>query len=63
MKIFLMVLLAIDMLAVIVVMLVGAIGLVDANRSGQTSNKLMRLRVGLQAVAVGLVVLLFMTGR
>ncbi|HQT38531.1 MAG TPA: HIG1 domain-containing protein [Acidocella sp.] len=63
MKIFLMVLLAIDMLAVIVVMLVGAIGLVDANRSGRTSNMLMRLRVGLQAVAIGLVVLLMMTGR
>ncbi len=63
MKIFLMVLLAIDMLAVIVVMLVGAIGLVDANRSGLTSNMLMRLRVGLQAVAIGLVVLLMMTGR
>ncbi|MDR3522067.1 MAG: HIG1 domain-containing protein [Acidocella sp.] len=63
MKTFLMVLLAIDMLAVVIVMLVGAIGLVDANRSGKTSNRLMRLRVALQAVAIGLVVLLLMTGR
>jgi hypothetical protein len=63
MKIFLMVLLGIDMAAVVVVMLVGAIGVADANRSPQTSNKLMRWRVVLQAVAIGLVVLLFMTGR
>jgi len=63
MKIFLMVLLGIDMLAVVAVMLAGAIGIADASRSPQTSNKLMRARVALQAVAVGLVVLLFMTGR
>jgi hypothetical protein len=63
MKMFLMILLGIDMVAVVVVMLVGAIGVADANRSPQTSNKLMRARVALQAVAIGLVVLLFMTGR
>lgn len=63
MKTFLMVLLGIDMVAVVGVMLAGAIGIVDAKRSGQTSNRLMRWRVTLQAVAVGLVVLLMMMGR
>jgi hypothetical protein len=63
MKIFLMVLLGIDLAAVVVVMLIGAIGMADAGRSPQTSNKLMRLRVGLQGVGVALVVLLMLTGR
>ncbi len=52
-----------DMLAVVVVMLIGAIGMVDANRDPRTSNKLMRLRVILQGVAVALVVLLMATGK
>jgi hypothetical protein len=63
MKTLLMILLGIDMIAVVVVMLFGTIGLADANRSGQTSNKLMRWRVILQGVGIGLVVLLMLTGR
>jgi hypothetical protein len=63
MRMILTILLAIDMVAVVAVMLVGAIGMVDANRSGQTSNKLMRWRVVLQGVAIGLVVLLMLTGK
>ena len=62
MRDFIIVLLAADMLAVVVVMLVGAIGMVDANRDPRTSNKLMRLRVILQGVAIALVVLLMATG-
>ena len=63
MRIFLTVLLAVDMAAVVGVMLVGAIGMVNANRDPRTSNRLMRWRVMLQAVAIGLVVLLMLTGR
>jgi hypothetical protein len=63
MKIFLMVLLAIDMLAVVVVMLIGAVGMANLSRNPQTSNRLMRARVGLQGVAIGLVVLLVLAGR
>lgn len=63
MKLFLMILLGIDMIAVVAVMLVGAVGMANLSRNPQTSNRLMRARVILQAVAVGLVVLLMMTGR
>lgn len=63
MKIFLLVLLGVDMVAVVAVMLVGAVGMANLSRNPQTSNRLMRARVVLQAVAVGLVVLLMMTGR
>jgi hypothetical protein len=63
MKIFLMVLLGIDMLAVVVVMLVGALGMANPGRDPRTSNKLMRWRVILQGVAIGLVVILMATGR
>jgi hypothetical protein len=63
MKIFLMVLLGIDMLAVVVVMLVGAVGMANLSRDPRVSNRLMRWRVILQGVAVGLVVLLMMMGR
>ena len=63
MKLFIMILLAIDMAAVVVVMLVGAVGMVNVNRDPQTSNKLMRWRVVLQAVAIGLVVILMAMGR
>jgi hypothetical protein len=62
MKIFLMILLGIDMVAVLGVMLTGAIGIVDKDRSPQTSNKLMRWRVILQGVGIGLVVLLMLSG-
>jgi len=63
MKIFLMILLAIDMVAVVVVMLVGAVGIANLSRDPKVSNRLMRARVGLQGIAVGLVVLLMLTGR
>ncbi len=63
MRIFLTVLLLVDMAAVVVVMLVGAIGIVNINRDPKTSNRLMRWRVMLQAVAIGLVGLLMLTGR
>ncbi len=62
MKLFLMVLLGIDFVAVVGVMLVGALGMASANRTPQTSNMLMRWRVGLQGVAVLLVVLLMLVG-
>jgi hypothetical protein len=61
MRDFIIALLAVDMLAVVVVMLIGAIGMVDANRDPRTSNKLMRLRVILQGVAIALVVVLMAT--
>jgi hypothetical protein len=58
MKIFLMILLGIDMVAVIAVMLVGAVGMANLSRNPRTSNKLMRARVVLQAIAIGIVVIL-----
>jgi hypothetical protein len=62
MKILLMILLGADLIAVVAVMLFGAIGMANANRSPQMSNKLMRWRVGLQGFGVLLVVLLMLTG-
>jgi hypothetical protein len=56
-----MVLLAVDMVAVVAVMLAGAIGLATQDRDPRTSNRLMRWRVMLQAVAVGLVLALMLT--
>ena len=58
MKLFITVLLLADMLAVVIVMLAGALGMANPNRDPRTSNKLMRWRVTLQAIAVGLVILL-----
>jgi hypothetical protein len=58
MKIFLMILLGIVMIAVVVVMLIGAVGMANLSRDPRTSNKLMRARVVLQAIAIGIVVLL-----
>jgi hypothetical protein len=63
MKLFLMILLGIDMLAVVAVMLVGAVGMANLSRNPRTSNRLMRARVGLQGVAIGLVLLLMLLGR
>ncbi len=63
MKVFLMILLGIDMVAVVVVMLVGAVGMANLSRDPRTSNKLMRARVALQGVAIGLVVLLMLSSR
>jgi hypothetical protein len=62
MKFLLVILLCIDMLAVVIVMLLGAVGMANLSRSPQTSNMLMRWRVGLQGAAVLLVVLLMLTG-
>jgi hypothetical protein len=56
-----MALLAADMLAVVVVMLVGALGMANPNRDPKTSNKLMRWRVVLQAIAIALVITLVAT--
>lgn len=63
MRIFLMILLAIDMTAVVIVMLVGAVGMANISRDPRTSNKLMRWRVILQGVAIGIVALLMTMGR
>lgn len=63
MRTILFILLAIDMVAVVVVMLIGAIGMANVNRSPRTSNRLMRLRVILQGVAIALAVTLMLTGR
>ncbi len=63
MRMFLIVLLAVDMAAVLGVVLVGALGMVNANRDPRTSNKLMRWRVILQGVAIGIVVILMATGK
>jgi hypothetical protein len=63
MKIFLMILLGIDMIAVVVVLLIGAVGMANLSRDPRTSNKLMRARVALQGVAIALVVLLMLTSR
>jgi hypothetical protein len=63
MRTILFILLAIDMVAVVVVMLIGAIGMANVNRSPRTSNRLMRLRVILQGIAIALAVTLMLTGR
>jgi hypothetical protein len=63
MKLFLMILLGLDMLAVVAVMLVGALGMASPSRNPRTSNKLMRWRVILQGVAIALVVMLMAMGR
>jgi hypothetical protein len=62
MKLFLMILLGADMLAVVAVMLVGAVGMANLSRDPRTSNRLMRWRVLLQGVAIGLVVILMAMG-
>jgi hypothetical protein len=58
-----MVLLFADMAAVVVVMLIGAVGMANVSRDPRTSNKLMRWRVILQGVAIALVVALMAMGR
>ncbi len=58
-----MILLGIDLAAVVIVMLVGAVGMANLSRDPRTSNRLMRWRVLLQGTAIGLVVLLMLTGR
>ncbi len=62
MKTFLMIVLGIDMIAVVVVMLVGAVGMANLSRDPRVSNRLMRWRVLLQGAAIGLVVILMAMG-
>lgn len=62
MKTILMSLLALDMLAVVGVLLAGGFGMTRADHDPRQSNRLMRWRVTLQAVAVALVVALMLTG-
>ncbi len=58
MKLFLMILLGLDMLAVVAVMLVGALGMANISRDPRTANLLMRWRVILQGAAIALVVII-----
>lgn len=60
MKTFLTVVLVIAMLAVVGVLLAGVIGLVRGGNDPRRSNKLMRARVVLQAVALGIFALLLL---
>lgn len=62
MKIILIVLLFADMLAVVGVLIAGGFGMVSKTPDPHRSNRLMRWRVTLQAVAVALVVALMLTG-
>lgn len=62
MRDFLIVLLGLDMIAVVAVLLTGAVGM-TTNADPRRQNRLMRWRVGLQAVAVVLVVVLILYGR
>nr|WP_249675403.1 twin transmembrane helix small protein [Acidocella sp. C78] len=57
----LLILLGIDMIAVVAVLLAGAVGM-TRGADPRRQNRLMRWRVGLQAVAVALVVILIVTG-
>ena len=61
MRAILMILLGLDMLAVVGVMLAGVLGMASPGRDPRTSNRLMRWRVTLQAVAIALVVALMLT--
>lgn len=63
MKMILIILLGLDMIAVVGVLLFGAIGMTSEHRDPRRSNILMRWRVGLQGAAIALVVLLLLTGR
>ena len=50
------------MIAVVAVLLTGALGM-TTGADPRRQNRLMRWRVGLQAVAIGLVVVLLLSGR
>ncbi|MFT2094588.1 MULTISPECIES: twin transmembrane helix small protein [Acidiphilium] len=56
----LLILLGVDMVAVVAVLLAGAVGMTQG-ADPRRQNRLMRWRVGLQAVAVALVVILLVT--
>lgn len=62
MRDFLIVLLALDMIAVVAVLLTGALGM-TTGADPRRQNRLMRWRVGLQAVAIGLVIILLLSSR
>ncbi len=59
MKTFLTILLVLALVAVAAVLLMGVVGMLRGN-DPQRSNKLMRWRVGLQAIALGIVALLML---
>ncbi|HTQ70620.1 MAG TPA: twin transmembrane helix small protein [Acidocella sp.] len=61
MRAILLILLVLDMLAVLAVMMAGVLGMANPERDPRTSNKLMRWRVILQAVAIALVVALMVS--
>lgn len=61
MRDFLIILLGLDMIAVVAVLLTGALGM-TTGADPRRQNRLMRWRVGLQAVAVALVVILLLSG-
>ena len=60
MRVFLLILLGLDMIGVIGVLLFGAIGMTSPDVSPRRQNMLMRWRVGLQAVAIVIVVILLL---
>ena len=57
----LLVLLGVDMIGVIAVLLFGAVGMTSATANPRRQNMLMRWRVGLQAVAIAIVVILLLS--
>jgi NADH:ubiquinone oxidoreductase subunit 6 (subunit J) len=59
MKTFLTILLVLALIAVAVVLLLGVVGMLRGG-DPQRSNKLMRWRVGLQAIALAIVALLML---
>ncbi|WP_235702808.1 twin transmembrane helix small protein [Acidiphilium iwatense] len=62
MRDFLIILLGLDMIAVVAVLLTGALGM-TTGADPRRQNRLMRWRVGLQAVAIALVVILLLSSR
>ncbi|HET9147553.1 MAG TPA: twin transmembrane helix small protein [Acetobacteraceae bacterium] len=63
MHVFLLILLGVDLIAVVAVLLTGAIGMAAESPNPRRQNILMRWRVGLQAIAIILVVALLLWGR
>jgi len=60
MKTFLTILLVVAMFAVLAVLVAGVVGLVRGGNDPRTSNKLMRARVILQAVALAILAMLLL---
>jgi hypothetical protein len=63
MKTLLMVLLVIAMLATLGVLFAGMLGFVRDDGNGERANRLMRWRVMLQGIALGLFLLLMLVSR